>query len=229
MKKIYCISTLTLALSAALVSCDMDAPNQSSAGTDVIGYTEKLAESAVMSIHQSFGETNSYRGRFTPYYGLNTDVEIINGLAASKTPDGGKLDLAAYNAQPNNSQMNTDNNAYAKFYEGIERANMVIDAIDKNGTPETRPEMARLKAEAMTLRAVIYLDLIKGWGDVPYRFEPIESNTIYKGRADRDTIYKRLLADLDWAKTHVAWPGGDDKTKSVERVNQAFNRFFMPF
>ena len=82
MKKIYCISTLTLALSAALVSCDMDAPNQSSAGTDVIGYTEKLAESAVMSIHQSFGETNSYRGRFTPYYGLNTDVEIINGLAA---------------------------------------------------------------------------------------------------------------------------------------------------
>lgn len=224
MKTIYKISALSLVMAVSLTSCDMDAPNQSALEPEVIGYTEKLAESAVMSIHQSFGETNSYRGRFTPYYGLNTDVEIINGLSAAKTPDGGKLDLAAYNAQPNNSQMNTDNNAYAKFYEGIERANMVIDAIDKNGTPETRPEMARLKAEAMTLRAVIYLDLIKGWGDVPYRFDAIESNTIYKGRADRDTIYKRLLADLDWAKTHVAWPGGDDKTKSVERVNQAFVR-----
>ena len=224
MKKIYCISTLTLALSAALVSCDMDAPNQSSAGTDVIGYTEKLAESAVMSIHQSFGETNSYRGRFTPYYGLNTDVEIINGLAASKTPDGGKLDLAAYNAQPNNSQMNTDNNAYAKFYEGIERANMVIEAIDRNGDPDNRPEMAKLKAEAMTLRAVIYLDLIKGWGDVPYRFSPITAATIYLERADRDTIYKRLLTDLAWAENNVAWPNGDATTKSVERVNQAFVR-----
>ena len=167
MKTIYKISALSLVMAASLTSCDMDAPNQSALEPEVIGYTEKLAESAVMSIHQSFGETNSYRGRFTPYYGLNTDVEIINGLSAAKTPDGGKLDLAAYNAQPNNSQMNTDNNAYAKFYEGIERANMVIDAIDKNGTPETRPEMARLKAEAMTLRAVIYLDLIKGWGDVP--------------------------------------------------------------
>ena len=215
---------MTLALAASLASCDMDAPNQSALEPEVIGYTEKLAESAVMSIHQSFGETNSYRGRFTPYYGLNTDVEIINGIQGSKTPDGGKLDLAAYNAQPNNSQMNTDNNAYAMFFEGIERANMVISAIDEKGDPENRPEMAKIKAEAMTLRAVIYLDLIKGWGDVPYRFEPINSTTIYLPRTDRDTIYKRLLADLDWAKNNVAWPNGDEKTKSVERVSQAFVR-----
>ena len=128
-------------------------------------------------------------------------MEIINGIDASKTPDGGKLDLCAYNTQPNNSQMNTDNNAYAKFYEGIERANMVIKTIKENGDPDNRPEMASLLGEAMTLRAVIYLDLIKGWGDVPYRFDPIADETKYLPRTDRDTIYKRLLSDLDYAKT----------------------------
>ena len=221
MKNYIKLSILSLSL-AGLASCEMDSPNQSALQPEVIGFTEKLAESAIMSIHQSFGETNSYRGRFTPYYGLNTDVEIINGLAASKTPDGGKLDLGAYNATPNNSQMNTDNNAYAKFYEGIERANMVIKNIKENGDPDNRPEMAALLGEAMTLRAVIYLDLIKGWGDVPARFDPIDEQTIYQPRVDRDEIYKRLLSDLDYAKNVVAWPNGDDKTKSVERINRAF-------
>ena len=218
MKNYIKLSIFSLTL-AGITSCEMDAPNQSALEPDVIGFTEKLAESAIMSIHQSFGETNSYRGRFTPYYGLNTDVEIINGIDASKTPDGGKLDLCAYNAQPNNSQMNTDNNAYAKFYEGIERANMVINTIKENGDPDNRPEMAALLGEAMTLRAVIYLDLIKGWGDVPYRFDPITDETKYLPRADRDSIYKRLLSDLDYAKNVVAWPNADDKTKSVERIN----------
>lgn len=204
MKNYIKLSILSLSL-VGLASCEMDSPNQSALQPEVIGFTEKLAESAIMSIHQSFGETNSYRGRFTPYYGLNTDVEIINGLAASKTPDGGKLDLGAYNATPNNSQMNTDNNAYAKFYEGIERANMVIKNITENGDPDNRPEMAALLGEAMTLRAVIYLDLIKGWGDVPARFDPIDDQTIYQPRADRDEIYKRILSDLDYAKNVVAW------------------------
>lgn len=221
MKNYIKLSILAFSL-VGVTACDMDSPNQSALEPEVIGFTEKLAESAIMSIHQSFGETNSYRGRFTPYYGLNTDVEIINGLAASKTPDGGKLDLCAYAATPNNSQMNTENNAYAKFYEGIERANMVIKAINESGDPENRPEMASLLGEAMTLRAVIYLDLIKGWGDVPYRFDPVDDKKMYLPRTDRDTIYKRLLADLDYAKNVVAWPNGDDKTKSVERINRAF-------
>ena len=224
MKKIFNISVLSLAMVGALTSCDMDAPNQSALEPEVVGYTEKLAESAIMAIHQSFGETNSYRGRFTPYYGLNTDIEILNSPTLAKTPDGAKNDLAAYNATPNNSQMNTETNAYAKFYEGIERANMVIDAIDKNGDPENRKEMASLKAEAMTLRAVLYLDLIKGWGDVPYRFEPITKETMYVERCDRDTIYKRLLDDLEYAENHLSWPNGDSRTKSVERVSQAFAR-----
>ena len=70
----------------------MDAPNQSSLDPSVVGYTEKMAESAIMGIHQSFGETNSYRGRFIPYYGMNTDVEMINNFAT----DGLLPDLTLY-------------------------------------------------------------------------------------------------------------------------------------
>lgn len=181
-----------------------------------------MAEAAVMGIHQSFGETNSYRGRYLPYYGINSDVEWINGLEASGINDGGKNDLATYNAQPSNSQMNTDNNAYAKFYEGIERANKAIEGIRAYGNYENNPDMAHLLGEALTLRAVIYLDLIKGWGDVPARFSSITSETMYLPRADRDEIYKQLLADLLEAENYVYWPNESNITQTTERVSKAF-------
>lgn len=205
-----------------MASCDMEAPSQSSMDASLIFSQYAMAEAAVMGIHQSFGETNSYRGRYLPYYGINSDVEWINGLEASGINDGGKYDLATYNAQASNSQMNTDNNAYAKFYEGIERANKAIEGIRSYGNYENDPDMAHLLGEALTLRAVIYLDLIKGWGDVPARFEPITSETMYLPRTDRDEIYKQLLADLLEAEDYVYWAGESTITQTTERVSKAF-------
>lgn len=221
MKKLFYIPLLAL-LACGISSCDMEAPSQSSMDSSLIFSQYEMAEAAVMGIHQSFGETNSYRGRYLPYYGINSDVEWINGLEASGINDGGKNDLATYNAQPSNSQMNTDNNAYAKFYEGIERANKAIESIRAYGNYENNPDMAHLLGEALTLRAVIYLDLIKGWGDVPARFSSITSETMYLPRADRDEIYKQLLADLLEAENYVYWPNESNITQTTERVSKAF-------
>ena len=207
-----------------LASCDMDTPSQSSLDSQTIYSNEGLAEQAVMSIHKSFGETNSYRGRFLPYYGLNTDVEVINKPDLSKTPDADKLDLCAYNATPTNKQMNTTNNAYAMFYEGIERANLAIKGLRQYGNVSSNENMAHLLGEALTLRAVVYLDLIKGWGDVPGRFEPVTAETNYVPRMDRDSIYMQLLADLKEAEDLVAWPTKSSYTQSTERVNKAFTK-----
>ena len=55
-------------------SCDLEAPAKSTLSEDLIFSTEGLADAAVMAIHQSFGQTNSYRGRFIPYFGINTDL-----------------------------------------------------------------------------------------------------------------------------------------------------------
>ena len=222
MKHLFYISLLSMSMVGALTSCDLDAPSKSSLDSQVIFSTPSLAEAAVMGIHQSFGETNSYRGRFIPYYGLNTDLEWINSMDITKMPDGGKYDLGSYAATAVNSQMNNTTNAYAKFYEGIERANQAIAGLRTYGNVENNSELAQLLGEALTLRAVLYLDLVKGWGDVPARFEPITTETMYLGRTDRDEIYKQLLADLLEAESYCAWPNETAVTKSVERVSKAF-------
>lgn len=227
MKRIINICMIVVSLGVFITSCDLDAPSKSAAEGSVVLSIEALAEGAVMGIHQSFGETNSYRGRFLPYYGINSDVEWINGINPTQLNDGGKYEISTYATTPGNTQMNTDNNAWAKFYEGIERANKAIEGLRDFGDVEENPRMAQLLGEALTLRSVIYLDLVKAWGDVPARFEPITTETLYLPRSDRDIIYKQLLADLDEAEELVAWPNETAVTASTERVNKAFVKGLM--
>ena len=204
-----------------LASCDMDAPSISTLDESSVFATYSLAESEVMSIHVSFGETNSYRGRFLPYYGVNTDVEWGNAPSyADRVSD--KQSLWNYSTQAANGQMNTANNAYAKFYEGIERANLAIKGIRQYGNIENNADMRHLLGEALTLRAVIYNDLLKAWGDVPARFEPNNSENMYLPRTNRDVIYKQLLADLLEAEDYCYWAKENAITKTTERVNKDF-------
>lgn len=223
MKNYIKLSIFSMALAAGMTSCDLEAPTQSTLDGSSVYSVYSLAEAEVMSIHVSFGETNSYRGRFLPYYGLNTDVEVPSGTSpsfASKNDD--KLNLVNYDTSESNGQMNTDNNAYAKFYEGIERANLAIEGLRQYGNIANNKNMAQLLGEALTLRAVIYADLTKAWGDVPARFTPNNNDNIYMPRCNRDSIYKVLLADLKEAEDYCYWPNQNSVTKTTERVSKSF-------
>lgn len=200
----------------------LDTPAQSTLDASLIFSTAGLAKGAIDGIKVPFAETNSYRGRFLPYYGLNTDVEWYN---TSQTA-GDKSDLCVYDAKPSNTEMNTTNNAYSMMFSGIERANICIQGLRQYGKPLPGTEMGQLLGEALTLRAIYYADLIKAWGDVPARFEPISSETLYLAKSSRDILYKQLIADLGEASTLVAWPNETAYTSTVEHVNKAFVKAF---
>ena len=205
-----------------LASCDLDAPNQSTMSEADVFSTEELADAAVMGIHQSFGETNSYRGRFVPYFGTNTDCEIFNNYGGVADPMLDKeASLACYNAQIDNSYMNTSTNAWAKLYEGIERANKAVEGMLGNADL-TNTNMRQLYGELLTLRGMIYFDLVKAWGDVPYRFSPITSDELYLPQTDRAIVLKKVMDDLLEAEDYLGWPNQNEYTKSTERVSKAF-------
>jgi len=216
MKRIIYKSFIALSLIAILSSCNdvLNAPTQSSLDESLIFSNTVLAKGAVMGIHQSLFETNSYRGRFLPFYGLNTDIEWYN--TSEKTTDD-RAAVTGYNPSVSSTNMNTSDNAWAKMYEGIERANLCIRGLRTYGNVGANADLAQLLGEALTLR-----DLVKAWGDVPGRFEPISSATIYIPKSDRDVIYKQIIADLAEAETLVPWPNGSVVTSTTERVNKAF-------
>jgi hypothetical protein len=216
------IKIVACALLVSLGACEdfLDAPAKSAMEAKELFSNPAYAERSIAGVLQSFAETNSYRGRYLLYYGINTDVEVQNSMTEKDAPD--KERTVNYNTNVANEPMNTDNNAYGKFYEGIERANLAINNIREYGDVENNANLAQILGELLTLRAVVYSDLLKGWGSVPARFEPVTAETAYLPRADRDVILKQLLADLEEAAELVGWPNENSYTSSTEHVNKCF-------
>ena len=219
MKKFFYIFGTVAAL-LSVSSCgkflQTESPSAFDAATVYSNYT--LTEGTIFGITETFCEVNSYRGRFLPWYGFNTDIEWYN----TYKPGDGKSDIAAYDCAPNNSQLNLSNGPFPLMYMGIERANLVIEGLREYGDVENKANMAYLLGEALTLRAMIYYDLTKAWGDVPARFVPLTSDTIYAKKDSRDVIYKQILADLEEAIPYLPNPGETDATSRTDRVNKVF-------
>ncbi|MDR1337356.1 MAG: RagB/SusD family nutrient uptake outer membrane protein [Tannerella sp.] len=230
MKKIF--NFILCALLPVFAGCEdfLDAPTQSTMDESVVYSTEAFAQQALGGIMVSFAETNSYRGRYLINYGINTDVEITHSyydydkkLGTGTGVIAPKARIANYATQTSSTNwMESTPTCWAKLYEGIERANMAIRGLRAYGDVESRPEMAQILGEALTLRAVIYNDLLKAWGNVPARFEPIDIETLYVPLSDRDVVLKQVLADLEEAAGYCAWPGDIRATQTRERISKAF-------
>ena len=224
MKNILFKSLAVVTLMGALSSCNdfLEQTSPSSMDSEKIFSSQEFAEGAIANIYNEFGQQN-YRAR-SVWYGYNTDIELFNG---SNKGDG-KADLATYNANTANDQMNvtTGTDLWAKIYAAIEKANLAIEGLRANADL-TDANMKQLLGEALTLRALHYIDLINMWGDVPARMTTLNSENMYSGREDRDVIYKQLIIDLQEAQDLCAWPNELAATQTVERVNKAFVKGFL--
>jgi hypothetical protein len=114
---------------------------------------------------------------------------------------------------------------FCHAYTAIERLNIVLKGIRSYGDM-SNPAMAHVYGEALALRAFFYFDLIKWYGDVPARFEPISNATVHLPNADRDEIYIQILDDLATAADLLPWPGQAANYNRIDRINQAFARAF---
>ena len=218
MKTFYRILTAA-GLAAVLSSCiDLTTETKSSFDESIVFSNYTLAENDIMGAYAAFGMTNGHRSRYLPWYGFNTDIEAYT----TTTYSDGKLEMAAYDCAVNNKQLNVSENPFASMFVGIERINLVIKGLRTYGNVSADENMRYLLGEALTLRAVFYADLMKAYGEVPARFEPVTPETIYLNKSDKDVIYKQILADLEEAIPYLVWPNGNAATASTGRMSRAF-------
>ena len=107
MKKIltYTIALATLVFAAPACETFLDSESPSTFDASTVYSNYDLTESTIFSISQSFGETNSYRGRYLSWVGLNSDIEWYN----TYKPTDEKYQIAGYAMLPNNGQLNLNN------------------------------------------------------------------------------------------------------------------------
>ena len=80
MKTILVNILAVAAIALAATSCEsfLDSKAPSAFDTSTVYSNYSLTESTIFSISQSFGETNSYRGRYLSWAGINSDIEWYN-------------------------------------------------------------------------------------------------------------------------------------------------------
>jgi starch-binding outer membrane protein, SusD/RagB family len=147
-----------------------------------------------------------YGIRLSLYYPLDTD-EMQGPTGAA---DNDRRDIARYAATPSNAQIT---NPFNQLFQGIEYANICIANIPKmdmysNGTDNQKKQLRRMYGEALTLRALFYLEAIRNWGDLPAHFQPASELALanpFPSRVSMDTLYSRLTDDLKVAADLVPW------------------------
>lgn len=219
MKNIYKYLIGIAVAAASLVSCaKMLTPSSPSAFEPKDVYSSyDLAERAIFGIYQTFAVDLSYRNRVICWYGFNTDIEWYN------THDGGdKARIGGYDVAVSSTELGKDGGPFSIMYTGVERCNLAIEGLEKYGNIESNADLRYLWGEALTIRALLYYDLTKIWGDVPARFESANSKNLYARKTCRDSIYVHILNDLDKAIEVLPYPGKTAQTQRTDRINKVF-------
>ena len=192
MKKILYITIL--AVSILSTSCSKDL-NQIpiSQGTTLTFY--QSPSDFVQGVNAVYSDLRAYPDRLLNLSEIRSDN--IYGVS----------DLGVRDWDPINSfQKAITGNAYVEEawnadYNGIFRANVVLEQIKKNGSLINSATLqARLEAETRFLRAFYYFDLVKYYGKVPLIDHTViasEANTI--ARSPVADVYKLIIADLQAA------------------------------
>ena len=222
--KIY--KTLFLGLGLIALSSCSDFLNQTSPSeldNESTFNNAYYTELALNKVYGSLTQDQTYSNFLPIIAGTNTDCELIDGLGTDASNTSSERGNMNYNANPGWSQLSK---VWDAMYGVIENANLVVDGINNSQLIQqagaTRTSMMKFRAEAMTLRAMIYFDLIRLFGDIPFKTESSNSDlsNVYIGKADRDDIMDELIIELEEAIGYLPWAGEDGYT--TEHVSKGY-------
>jgi starch-binding outer membrane protein, SusD/RagB family len=186
----------TFCLLALLAGCDVLAPD-----LEEKPITFLVGEQFFRNADDALAATRAVYGplRRGGYY--QRDFVVLTELQADYLNGRGSY-LPAGNFRHDNLNIQRIAGVWNDIYSSINRANLVIDRIPGISMDE------RLKtqyvAEARFLRGMGYYHLVRLWGPVPLRVEPVTSlDALAAPRAAVDDVYRVIVEDLQFAEANL--------------------------
>lgn len=220
--KTFCLAIGILSTTSCSDFLDQTAPSELPQNSvfESVAYTGF----AINKLYGDMAQDETYSQYLPIIWGLNSDCELVDGLGSDTQNTAHNRGAMNYNVSPGWSDIAK---MWDAMYGIIENANLAIDGIEKSPLiaegNENRTTMLRYKGEALTIRAMIYFDLIRIFGDVPMKMEPSQSDlsNVYLSKTDRDEIMDRLITDLEEAIELLPW-AGQVSDYTTERVTKGY-------
>ncbi len=225
MKKII-IYSLALASAFFAVSCDkfLDTSSPSEYTSDVVYSTPSYADFAVMGCYALLTQDYIYSARLNLNYVTNSDIEFV-GADAGSYNNSSNRGLSNYMGNSGNTTLARE---WTTLYKLIERCNLVIEGtlgspVLQGGDNDAIKKMYAVCGEALALRSLAYFELVRNWGDIPFKTESTKADlsNVYIAPTDRDDIMEQLITDLKTAEGYLPWVGSGGYN-SVERITKGF-------
>ena len=219
---------LYLILSCAMLSfasCDdfLDVNPPSGFTPEYVFSSENEIKSFMTQIYSAMTGDGLYGNNLANGLDTNTAVEF-KSLSNNTVASGGN-DIACFDARPYWSILNdTWNNMYSvinytnDFLQELESSDLYSEEIAKEGPTEVQQMYGEVKA----LRAMLYLDLVRTWGDVVFVTEPSVSTDDFfaLGVVDRNEILEYLIDDLIAVEPMMKYAA--DLDYGVERASREY-------
>lgn len=208
--KIYKVFALSILIAAGFSSCELTEKPTSFYEKDTYFKSTEQAKMAVVGIYNSLSTLNHY-GQFEMAMPSSDDIYYIKGTGTDNT----RRDIAHYMVSSTNKWVA---DLWKYKYMGIDRANFAIDGIQKMVNYENDPYLKDLLGQAHFLRAFLAFDLVKYWGDVPFKTNYTSGyDGAFNGRVNREEIYDQIIADLNFAKENLQKANASSSPEVVSR------------
>lgn len=206
------------------VSCQddfLDTSSPSKLSSETVFKTSSMAKAAVMGVYGKMTDSNIYGQKLSVNWQGFSDIESNQGFTTgaynSNTSDQG---AGNFYGDPYNQTTK-----WQALFQLAELASASVDGIRNSPILESQAsKMKPLLGEALVLRSLAYFELVRYWGDVPYKEGTSESDlsNVYIGKIDRDLIYASLVKDLTEAQGYLPWLKADAEYATVERITKGY-------
>jgi hypothetical protein len=96
---------------------------------------------------------------------------------------------------------------WESYYAAVYRCNELIAHEDQIAWDETSQKHVVYMGECRAIRALLYFDMVRMWGNIPLKLAPTTDND---PQADPSEVYKAIFEDLNYAIENI--PGEDHKS-----------------
>ena len=125
---------------------------------------------------------------------LSTEITSDDCFGGGGVADNGPRQWDKFQSY---TDLNID--AWTKYYEGIYRANVFLQADSTVSWGADTALRSEYYGEAYFLRAYYYFDLVRMFGNIPLVTQPIQGTNYYIPQANPDSVYALIESDLDKA------------------------------
>jgi hypothetical protein len=151
--------------------------------------TEAQLRAALAGVYDRMARSQTYGDQMVGRMGLDADE-------AYYARSGQKTGVSMYDVEAADPNIAAN---WQFWYDGINRANFLLENIDKPQMDEA--ERGAIKGEALFLRAYYHFILVSNWGDIPLMIKSIGSVTETNApRTPAKEVYEQIIKDMTEAE-----------------------------